>query len=43
MMTGLLQATGGDAVVLGKSILTEMHSIRKEMGVCPQVRLTFSV
>ncbi|GAB5368462.1 hypothetical protein AAMO2058_001321300 [Amorphochlora amoebiformis] len=36
MMTGMLQPTGGDALIFDRSILTEMRNIRADMGMCPQ-------
>eukprot|EP00899_Mesostigma_viride_P016639 jgi/Mesvir1/24977/Mv25104-RA.2 len=36
MLTGLMPPTGGAAVVRGFDLGTEMRSIRKFLGVCPQ-------
>jgi ABC-type multidrug transport system ATPase subunit len=36
MLTGLLTPTGGDATILGHSIIDSMDQIRENMGVCPQ-------
>ena len=36
MLTGMIKATFGDALVFGKSILTDMRSIRRDLGMCPQ-------
>jgi len=36
MLTGTLNATGGDALINGKSIRTEMGRIRESLGICPQ-------
>ncbi len=36
MLTGLTDATAGDATVLGYSLRSEIDEIRKTMGVCPQ-------
>eukprot|EP00026_Physarum_polycephalum_P001937 Phypoly_transcript_01940.p1 GENE.Phypoly_transcript_01940~~Phypoly_transcript_01940.p1 ORF type:complete len:991 (+),score=123.87 Phypoly_transcript_01940:334-2973(+) len=36
LMTGLYEATSGDALIFGDSVVYEMDSIRKVMGVCPQ-------
>ena len=36
MLTGTLNASGGDAMVNGKSIRTEMEHIRESLGICPQ-------
>ncbi|KAG4214601.1 hypothetical protein ERO13_A01G131111v2 [Gossypium hirsutum] len=41
MLVGLLPPTSGDALVLGKSILTDMKEIRKGLGVCPQHDILF--
>ncbi|XVE75594.1 hypothetical protein DITRI_Ditri12bG0105900 [Diplodiscus trichospermus] len=41
MLVGLLPPTSGDALVFGKSILTDMNEIRKELGVCPQHDILF--
>lgn len=37
MLTGLAPPTGGDAYLLGYSIASQMHHVRKTLGVCPQV------
>ncbi|XP_031098016.1 ABC transporter A family member 1 [Ipomoea triloba] len=42
MLVGLLPPTSGDALVLGKNILTDMDEIRKSLGVCPQYDILFS-
>ena len=36
MLTGMINATFGDALIFGKSILTDMRSIRRDLGMCPQ-------
>src|SRR5689334_9927413 len=36
MLTGLFSPTSGDALIFGKSILTDMDEIRRFTGVCPQ-------
>nr|GEW36328.1 ABC transporter A family member 1 isoform X1 [Tanacetum cinerariifolium] len=41
MLVGLLAPTSGDALVFGKSILTYMDDIRKNLGVCPQYDILF--
>ncbi|KAH7855874.1 hypothetical protein Vadar_029947 [Vaccinium darrowii] len=41
MLVGLLRPSSGDALVLGKNILTEMDEIRKVLGVCPQNDILF--
>ena len=38
MLTGLINSTSGDALVMGKKITEMMPEIRTSMGVCPQVR-----
>ena len=41
ILTGNFLPTNGDAFINGKSILAEMTSIRKTMGVCPQHDILF--
>ncbi|CAI9301359.1 unnamed protein product [Lactuca saligna] len=41
MLVGLLAPTSGDALIFGKSILTDMDDIRKNLGVCPQYDILF--
>ncbi|XP_023543867.1 ABC transporter A family member 1 [Cucurbita pepo subsp. pepo] len=41
MLVGLLPPTAGDALVLGKNIVTDMEEIRKGLGVCPQNDILF--
>ncbi|XP_022152229.1 ABC transporter A family member 1 isoform X2 [Momordica charantia] len=41
MLVGLLPPTAGDALVLGKNIITDMEEIRKGLGVCPQKDILF--
>lgn len=41
MLVGLLPPTSGDALVFGKSILTNMEEIRRQLGVCPQYDILF--
>lgn len=41
MLVGLISPTSGDALVLGKNILTDMDEIRKSLGVCPQYDILF--
>ncbi|KAL8261643.1 hypothetical protein R6Q59_025692 [Mikania micrantha] len=41
MLVGLLAPTSGDALVFGKSILTDMDEIRKNLGVCPQYDILY--
>lgn len=36
MLTGLVKPTGGDALIHGRSIRSEMAEIRHDVGVCPQ-------
>ena len=36
MLTGMLDATAGDARINGKSIKTDMPAIRASLGICPQ-------
>ncbi|OXA45953.1 ATP-binding cassette sub-family A member 3 [Folsomia candida] len=42
VLTGLLSATGGTALINGKDIKTEMDEIRQTLGLCPQHNLLFS-
>jgi ABC-type multidrug transport system fused ATPase/permease subunit len=37
MLCGLTRSTSGDALIHGYSVRSQMHVIRKFMGVCPQV------
>ena len=41
MLTGLISPSGGDATVDGRSIRTQMNTIRHSLGVCPQVNVIF--
>ncbi|XP_031740232.1 ABC transporter A family member 1 isoform X2 [Cucumis sativus] len=41
MLVGLFLPTAGDALVLGKNIITDMEEIRKGLGVCPQNDILF--
>eukprot|EP00658_Telonema_sp_P-2_P006414 TRINITY_DN12438_c0_g1_i3.p1 TRINITY_DN12438_c0_g1~~TRINITY_DN12438_c0_g1_i3.p1 ORF type:complete len:2202 (+),score=596.20 TRINITY_DN12438_c0_g1_i3:221-6826(+) len=36
MLSGLMAPTSGDATVYGKSIRNDLHTVRKNLGVCPQ-------
>eukprot|EP01012_Entosiphon_sulcatum_P002563 TRINITY_DN10553_c0_g1_i1.p1 TRINITY_DN10553_c0_g1~~TRINITY_DN10553_c0_g1_i1.p1 ORF type:complete len:1882 (+),score=415.75 TRINITY_DN10553_c0_g1_i1:109-5754(+) len=36
MLIGLFQPSSGDAYIRGKSVVTELDSIRHHVGVCPQ-------
>ena len=36
MLSGLIRPTSGDAIVLEKSILSQMNEIKKDIGVSPQ-------
>ena len=36
LLTGVLPPTSGDALVFGRSILSDMSHIRADLGVCPQ-------
>eukprot|EP00094_Tigriopus_californicus_P002639 TCALIF_02551-PA protein Name:"Similar to Abca7 ATP-binding cassette sub-family A member 7 (Rattus norvegicus)" AED:0.06 eAED:0.06 QI:3223/1/1/1/0.88/0.92/28/283/1389 len=36
MLTGDTEANGGDALVNGNSILTQLQKVRKSLGYCPQ-------
>ncbi len=37
ILTGLFDPTYGDALIYGRSVVSEMDKIRRIMGVCPQV------
>ncbi|XP_053559159.1 phospholipid-transporting ATPase ABCA1-like [Bombina bombina] len=41
ILTGLFPPTFGTAYIYGKDIRTEMDSIRKDMGMCPQHNVLF--
>lgn len=43
MLTGLYQPTSGSAEVYGKSIITDMSSVRHNLGVCPQHDVLFPI
>ena len=36
ILVGLFPPTSGDAIINGRSILTDMDSIRRSLGLCPQ-------
>ena len=36
MLTGMLPASEGDALIFGNSIKNEMDDIRRQVGMCPQ-------
>eukprot|EP00850_Spirogloea_muscicola_P017011 SM000142S00525 [mRNA] locus=s142:89468:101029:- [translate_table: standard] len=42
MLTGLLRPTSGDAQILGQSIRTNMDSVRRVIGICPQQNVLFN-
>ena len=41
ILTGLFPPSSGSAHVNGKSILTDMESIRESLGLCPQHNVLF--
>ena len=41
MLTGLFSPSGGNAVVNGHSILTNMRKVRESLGMCPQHNVLF--
>ena len=41
MLTGLMPPTAGSATVYGKDIGTDLQSVRKDLGVCPQHDVLF--
>jgi ABC-type multidrug transport system ATPase subunit len=36
MLTGMMSMTSGDCVVYGQSVRTDLSSVRRNMGLCPQ-------
>ena len=36
ILTGMLRGSGGDAVINGRSVTSEMPEIRASLGICPQ-------
>ncbi|XP_059725846.1 phospholipid-transporting ATPase ABCA7 isoform X1 [Haemorhous mexicanus] len=43
ILTGLLPPTSGTAYVLGRDIRSDIDSIRKSMGMCPQHNVLFDI
>ncbi|XP_060089129.1 phospholipid-transporting ATPase ABCA1-like [Heteronotia binoei] len=43
ILTGLVPPTSGTAYVLGKDIRSEMNTIRKTLGMCPQHNVLFDI
>uniref|UniRef100_A0A3Q3BQ74 P-type phospholipid transporter n=1 Tax=Kryptolebias marmoratus TaxID=37003 RepID=A0A3Q3BQ74_KRYMA len=43
ILTGLFPPTSGTAYILGKDIRSELSTIRKNLGVCPQHNVLFSM
>ncbi|XP_063003331.1 phospholipid-transporting ATPase ABCA7 [Elgaria multicarinata webbii] len=43
ILTGLLPPSSGTAYVLGRDICSEMDTIRKTMGMCPQHNVLFDI
>lgn len=43
VLTGQMNPTEGDAIILGHSIRTQMKQIQKRMGFCPQVWIPFTL
>ena len=41
VLTGMMEATSGDAFVYGRSILSDMNLIRRDIGLCPQHSILF--
>ena len=41
MLTGLYPPSSGSAHINGKSIITDMDSIRESLGLCPQHNVLF--
>ena len=42
VLTGMLSASGGSAIINGYDIENEMSSIRQSLGLCPQHNMLFS-
>ena len=42
ILTGMLSASGGSAIINGYSIENQMSSIRQSLGLCPQHNMLFS-
>lgn len=42
MLTGLFAASAGNIFVYGKDLKTDLHTVRKNMGVCMQHDVLFS-
>ncbi|XP_035280221.1 phospholipid-transporting ATPase ABCA1-like isoform X1 [Anguilla anguilla] len=43
ILTGLFPPTSGTAYIMGKDIRNELSSIRRDLGVCPQHNVLFSM
>ncbi|XP_062888600.1 phospholipid-transporting ATPase ABCA1-like isoform X1 [Mobula hypostoma] len=43
ILTGLFPPTSGTAYILGRNIFTEMDTIRKSLGICPQHNVLFDI
>ncbi|XP_048415909.1 phospholipid-transporting ATPase ABCA1-like [Stegostoma tigrinum] len=43
ILTGLFPPTSGTAYILGRNIFTEMDTIRKSLGMCPQHNVLFDI
>uniref|UniRef100_UPI00398ECFE0 phospholipid-transporting ATPase ABCA1-like isoform X2 n=1 Tax=Pristiophorus japonicus TaxID=55135 RepID=UPI00398ECFE0 len=43
ILTGLFPPTSGTAYILGRDIFTEMDTIRKSLGICPQHNVLFDI
>ena len=41
MLSGLIDITSGDALILGKNVKSELNEARKYMGICPQKDVLF--
>lgn len=35
MLTGMLKASSGDAIVFGQSLSSEIDEVRRRIGLCP--------
>ena len=41
ILTGMIPSTSGEANIYGQDIRTEMTSIRRSLGMCPQHNVLF--
>lgn len=41
MLTGILEPSSGDANILGRSLISELNDVRKDIGLCQQFDILF--